>query len=587
MHPYVVRKLDPSPADAAEDGNSLSSSVSSSSLNLRSASTPTTGRYGPTLTHLDKSTDGQRDERESNFFETKALKARISELEDALRDSEAESRKLRHTVTQIQEAFARESAELSTVSMSLYASKESENALRSQLKNLEAEREILKLKKTQTQKQDNVIQGHDDKRDELNEIKENTARKDLHSNASTDARIQELEQELKNKDHKIARLETILIETASSATAKTEPAKVSEVIEKPALRDDLNQETGQRPATSRERDKHSDRQRQREGVRDPEMEQYEQVPGPSAPTHVDVDKEKERKKERDRERDRERSRAARMINALEVALIDIRECMIKSMGPRKHPPKSSRNRPLDESAVSAYREEIIVEIMQRKSAASALEQDLNTANSRREAAEAQAAAVVAAVADAEEIAGDEAQRPEAEANAKDIGGEEGLAASEQEKRSAKQTKIWEARVRSLENTLVQKNEELRVTKESQDKKQKLRIDELEAEVSLMKGRVKSLMQQIEQSKKTSGSAHAVHAQDEAILDDRDEVQKDQLEQCELLGSGAFAEVYRGWWRRPVAIKKFRSVARQEQIDSFARETKVVMYACVYVFYVHV
>jgi hypothetical protein len=140
MHPYVVRKLDPSPADAAEDGNSLSSSVSSSSLNLRSASTPTTGRYGPTLTQLDKSTDGQRDERESNFFETKALKARISELEDALRDSEAESRKLRHTVTQIQEAFARESAELSTVSMSLCASKESENALLSQLKNLEAER---------------------------------------------------------------------------------------------------------------------------------------------------------------------------------------------------------------------------------------------------------------------------------------------------------------------------------------------------------------------------------------------------------------------------------------------------------------
>jgi len=287
MHPYVVRKLDPSPANAAEDGNSLSSSVSSSSSNLRSASTPTTGRYGPTLTHLDKSTDGQRDERESNFFETKALKARISELEDALRDSEAESRKLRHTVTQIQEAFARESAELSTVSMSLYASKESENALRSQLKNLEAEREILKLKKMQTQKQDNDIQGHDDKRDELNEIKENPAKKDLHSNASADARIQELEQELKNKDHKIARLETILIETASSATAKTEPAKVSEVIEKPTFRDDLNQETGQRPATSRERDKHSDRQR----VRDPEMEQYEQVPGPSAPTHVGVDKE--------------------------------------------------------------------------------------------------------------------------------------------------------------------------------------------------------------------------------------------------------------------------------------------------------
>jgi serine/threonine protein kinase len=52
-----------------------------------------------------------------------------------------------------------------------------------------------------------------------------------------------------------------------------------------------------------------------------------------------------------------------------------------------------------------------------------------------------------------------------------------------------------------------------------------------------------------------------------VLDGVDEIAENQLEQCELLGSGAFAEVYKGWWKRPVAIKKFRRVTRQDQVGN--------------------
>ena len=139
--------------------------------------------------------------------------------------------------------------------------------------------------------------------------------------------------------------------------------------------------------------------------------------------------------------------------------------------------------------------------------------------------------------------------------------------------SVQERKVWEARIQALEDALVRKNEEMRVTQENVDKKQKLKVSELEAEVSLLRGRIKSLNQQVDMHKKVAGTGQ-VHGDDEA-LDDRHEIPKDQLEQCELLGNGAFAEVYRGWWRRPVAIKKFRRVARQDQLDSFARETKIL------------
>ena len=138
----------------------------------------------------------------------------------------------------------------------------------------------------------------------------------------------------------------------------------------------------------------------------------------------------------------------------------------------------------------------------------------------------------------------------------------------------REKKVSGARIKALEGALGSKSEKLRVTTECVDTKQRLKISELEAEVSLLRGRIKSLNQQLDMNKKTAGSGQAVHVDDEG-LDERYEIPKDQLEQCQLLGNGAFAEVYQGWWRKTVAIKKFRRVSRQDQLDSFARETKIL------------
>ena len=51
------------------------------------------------------------------------------------------------------------------------------------------------------------------------------------------------------------------------------------------------------------------------------------------------------------------------------------------MGPRNHPPTASHQQ--DAAAVLAYKEEIIVEVLQRKSEADALEEELRTATSRQ------------------------------------------------------------------------------------------------------------------------------------------------------------------------------------------------------------
>lgn len=116
--------------------------------------------------------------------------------------------------------------------------------------------------------------------------------------------------------------------------------------------------------------------------RDPEIEQYEvtaetseQIEKPKSSTCRDSSRQ---------EAENSNGKASATTHTLERALIDIRECIIKTMGPRKHPPKTSRAQPLDESAVLAYKEEIMVEVMQRKSSAAAIEDKLNNAVSRRE-----------------------------------------------------------------------------------------------------------------------------------------------------------------------------------------------------------
>jgi len=44
-----------------------------------------------------------------------------------------------------------------------------------------------------------------------------------------------------------------------------------------------------------------------------------------------------------------------------------------------------------------------------------------------------------------------------------------------------------------------------------------------------------------------------------------------LQVGDLLGIGAFAEVRKAIWRRTVAVKRFKNVRTQEQLDAFARE----------------
>ena len=288
----------------------------------------------------------------------KSMHARALDLEHALHTSETANRKLRSSLTQMQESFATQSAELSRVGMKLDASRKVQDTLRAQLKMLEAER---------------------------NEV---------HLSASFQGKIYELEKKLNDKERKIVKLEALLLSDSSSV-------RKTNVIESQGGAE------GDRPPSDSD-----------------------------AAAHM-------------------------MIHTLEATLLDIRDSILRTMGPRKHPPTASRNQPLDAAAVLAYKEEIIVEVLQRKSEADALEEELRTATSRQ--------------------------------------------------------------------------------------------------------------------KKPSENGHkaGLGLSSDDSLDDRDEVDKTELEHGELLGKGSFAEVYKGWWRRPVAIKKFRNLARQEQLDSFGRETRIL------------
>ena len=179
-----------------------------------------------------------------------------------------------------------------------------------------------------------------------------------------------------DRDHKIARLEGLLVEAASMSYGKT-----SEYRDNQDFEDD----------------------RQDQGIKgerdwDQELERHAQESNGEGQEVATGSKAKQRSRRAMHDDDNalggRDAFAEAHISLLERALIDIRDCILKTRGERmlKHPPKFSRCPPLDESCVIAYREEIIVEVMQRKNPTIELEKDLNLALSRREAAEAKMAA---------------------------------------------------------------------------------------------------------------------------------------------------------------------------------------------------
>lgn len=130
-----------------------------------------------------------------------SLTSKINELEDTLRASEAQSRNLRHQLTQTQEEFAKQSKELTAVSMSLDASKKSQDAIKSQLRMLEAEKEAL----------EHVNHG-------LRFVADD----------SLSVQIDKMKLEIEGKDRKIKRLESMLREDATTTSTRDKGLNDSE-----------------------------------------------------------------------------------------------------------------------------------------------------------------------------------------------------------------------------------------------------------------------------------------------------------------------------------------------------------------------
>lgn len=165
-------------------------------------------------------------------------------------------------------------------------------------------------------------------------------------------------------------------------------------------------------------------------------------------------------------------------------------------------------KPLEEAAVLAYKEEIMVEVIQRAQSSASLQSRLDSASSLREAVEKQLAAVMAmapvvpnvgcrAVEEATDM-DEECSAEQARGLQKDLQVDKTKEAEHEEEAveeaveevgeletekldSAKpsavanMSQLWEARVKALEETIVQKDQEMRDAKHTQDKKQRFRL----------------------------------------------------------------------------------------------------------------
>lgn len=146
--PAVARKLDPNAQKEdqqfarAYELATLKSDSHIASLEEPNVQAATVEDHLANIPYLD--VQGERSKAMNGPAQNvTSLRAKISELEDTLRASEAQSRNLRHQLTQTQEEFAKQSKELTAVCMSLDASKKSQEAMNSKLRMLEAEKDLL------------------------------------------------------------------------------------------------------------------------------------------------------------------------------------------------------------------------------------------------------------------------------------------------------------------------------------------------------------------------------------------------------------------------------------------------------------
>ena len=254
--PSTARKLDPNPEGGSRESNVDAFNASNSTPGTLQAAPIES--YSKVLQYLDKGANSPHGDEHARILSSQSLRSRVNELEDTLRASEAESRKLRHSVTKTQAAYAHQSAELTNVSMALDTSKQSQDSLQAQLKTLQADQE----------------NSHNTSRTETHKQSPKDSRKDSNDWKLTIARMSELEEQLEARNRKIARLENLLVEAAG--TARTPSRKTSGRL----AASSKDAPAGHKGEKNREafwdKEEVESRQRQHHQVRDPELEQYEQ-----------------------------------------------------------------------------------------------------------------------------------------------------------------------------------------------------------------------------------------------------------------------------------------------------------------------
>jgi len=264
---------------------------------------------------------------------------------------------------------------------------------------------------------------------------------------------------------------------------------------------------------------------------------------------------------------------------LQNFLIDIRDALFGSEteqsageapGQHNEPKNSTSTHPkenLDMEQIQKFGQEIMWDIRARKNEMSALQSQLRIATSLNDALSTQLEEGTARVLNANSSAQSVDQEAE--------------------------VAIWRDRASSLEEALKQREEDVKLARSQleaervrlqnfiqtfETRSADARVTELEGELAALRTQLQSLQREYDahrlSSISTPKSSDSINLQD-SIIDQRDEVGEGELDFGPLIGSGAFAQVHRGWWKKEVAIKKFPGIIKQEQLDAFSRESTIL------------